>query len=66
MEAFFSAIGAILFLTISFGFYFIPTIVAVMRDHDNMAPIIIINAFLGVTGVGWVIALAWAFTNQSS
>jgi len=45
------------------GFYFAPTIVAVARGHNNIAPIFIVNFFLGVVLVGWVIALSWAFTD---
>jgi hypothetical protein len=45
-------------------FYFAPTLIALLRGHPNMAPIIVVNFFLGWTLVGWVVALAWAFTAQ--
>ncbi len=45
-------------------FYFIPTIVAVLRSHPNTAPIVIVNLFLGWSLVGFAVALAWAFTNN--
>jgi hypothetical protein len=44
--------------------YFIPSIVAVMRKHNNRNPIIVLNFFLGWTFFGWVIALVWALTDN--
>ena len=44
--------------------YFVPTVIAYMRDHINRAPIFIINVFLGITFIGWVVALAWSLTYQ--
>lgn len=46
--------------------YFIPSIVAVMRRHPQIAPIIIVNIFLGWTLIGFVVALAWSFSNTDS
>lgn len=46
--------------------YFLPTIIAGSRGHQNTVPIFLINLFLGLTLVGWVIALAWAFTAQQN
>lgn len=45
--------------------YFAPTIVAVVRKHRNIPAIATVNALLGWTFVGWVIALVWSVTNQS-
>lgn len=44
--------------------YFIPSFVARMRHHHNENAIVIINFFLGWTFIGWVVALAWAFSSQ--
>ena len=44
--------------------YFLPTIIAVTRKHKQVNPIIIINLFGGFTYVGYVIALAWAVSND--
>ena len=41
-------------------FYFVPTIVAVIRKVPNIGSIVVINLFLGWTLVGWVVALAMA------
>lgn len=45
------------------GLYFLPTIVAIFRNHPNTIPIFILNLFLGFTLLVWVIALAWSFTH---
>jgi hypothetical protein len=45
--------------------YFIPAVIAGIRQHKNTVPIFIINLFLGWTFVGWVVALAWSLTYQS-
>lgn len=42
--------------------YFVPTLVAIYRHHHNTAAIIVVNVFLGWTFLGWVVALAMAFT----
>ena len=46
--------------------YFMPTIAAANRKHHNTGPIAVVNIFLGWTLIGWVVALAWAFTNKPS
>ncbi len=42
--------------------YFVPTAVAVKRAHHQLSAILIVNVFLGWTFIGWVVALAMAFT----
>ena len=42
------------------GVYFIPTIVATERNVVNKWSVAVINAFLGWTLIGWVVALAMA------
>lgn len=44
----------------SFFFYFLPTVIALSRKHQQAAPIVIVNTFLGWTLIGWVVALAWS------
>jgi len=43
--------------------YLIPTIVAYSRKHKNKFSIYLTNLLLGWTGLGWIIALIWSFTN---
>lgn len=44
--------------------YFMPAVIAGNRKHNNAAPILLINLFLGWTGIGWFIALVWASTDN--
>lgn len=44
------------------AFYFLPTMIAHSRKHQNVAAIAVVNFFLGWTFIGWVAALAWAST----
>lgn len=44
--------------------YFIPTIIAICRKHDNTVAIILVNILLGWTFIGWVVALIWSVTSQ--
>lgn len=56
------AVGSIYLLTILFGIYFVPGIVALARQHHNAVAISLLNLFLGWTFLGWVLALVWAAT----
>lgn len=42
--------------------YFLPSIVAYARKHQNSGAILILNIFLGWTFIGWVVALVWSMT----
>ncbi|MEY5098743.1 MAG: hypothetical protein RJA36_1462 [Pseudomonadota bacterium] len=46
--------------------YFLPSIVARLRDHRQMPAIFLLNLFLGWTGLGWIAALVWSATAQSA
>lgn len=42
--------------------YFLPTIIALVKNHHYKTPIILINIFGGVLwGIGWFVALVWCF-----
>jgi uncharacterized iron-regulated membrane protein len=43
-------------------FYFLPSGMAVVREHHNTLAIFLLNLFLGWTLIGWVAALVWAAT----
>lgn len=45
--------------------YFLPTIVAAMRNHPSAGGIFAINLLLGWTFIAWVICLVWAASNTS-
>ena len=59
-----SAILTSVFLTalvlVSFAIYFMPTIIAYVRDHHSVLAIFVANFFLGWTFLGWVGALVWS------
>jgi len=42
--------------------YFIPTVIAAIRQHHNGIPIFLVNILLGWTVVGWIVALIWSCT----
>jgi hypothetical protein len=50
----------ILLVTLGIIAYWVPTIVAQMRHVPNLGSVVVINAFLGWTIAGWVVALAMA------
>ena len=52
-------------LSLLVAFWVLPGIVAKMRKHPNTAAIFVLSIFLGVTVIGWIVALVWAFTNPT-
>lgn len=58
---------SLLIVILLFGLlYFIPSIVAILNKKNNSAAIIILNLLLGWTFIGWVIAIVWAFTQDTN
>ena len=53
-------LSGFLILALAGLFYFIPAICAYSGDSKNKEAILILNIFLGWTGLGWIIALIWA------
>jgi hypothetical protein len=43
--------------------YFLPTIVASNRGH-SVTGILLLNLFLGWTGIGWILLLLWALLSD--
>lgn len=41
---------------------FLPTLIALIRGHDNSFAIFLTNLLLGWTVIGWLVALIWSFT----
>ncbi len=58
--------GFFLFPFFGFGFvlYFLPTIVALLREKHDKLSIFLLNLFLGWSLIGWIVALVWAFKND--
>ncbi|SHG52776.1 Short C-terminal domain-containing protein [Fodinibius roseus] len=53
-----------LMVWVLFGAYFLPSLVAMLRRHDNTGSIFVLNLLLGWTILGWVIGLVWSFSSQ--
>lgn len=43
-----------------FAVYFLPSIIAGLRDHPSFGGIMVLNLLLGWTVLGWIIALVWS------
>jgi hypothetical protein len=56
--------GVVIFWLLILGGYFLPTIVARMRQHRQTLAIGMLNLFAGWTFIGWVVALVWACTTD--
>lgn len=54
--------AVLLFVIVSLAIYFVPAIVAFSRQHHQKAAILVLNLFLGWSGLGWIVALVWSFT----
>jgi Superinfection immunity protein len=55
-------LGLFFFPFFGFGFvmYFLPAIIALVRNKRDTLAIVLLNFFLGWTLIGWVVALIWA------
>lgn len=55
--------GLISFVIVSsLAMYATPTIIAYVREHKNIVPIMIVNICFGWTLLGWLLALIWSCT----
>jgi len=45
-----------------FMIYFLPCLVAFLRQHKNKLAISLLNLLLGWTVLGWVVSLVWSVT----
>lgn len=44
--------------------YFLPSINAKSRHHNNTAAIVMLNVLLGWTVAGWIVAMIWSMTDN--
>jgi hypothetical protein len=56
---------SLVIIIVGLGFYFIPTIIAVARNHKNKIGIFLLNLLAGWTFLGWVGALIWSVITLS-
>lgn len=59
-----SSLVAFVFFLLLIAIYFVPTFVAMSREHRNAGAIVVTNLLLGWTFIGWAVALIWACTEQ--
>jgi len=52
----------ILLVVLIFTVYFLPTLIAFLRQHKNKLAIFLLNLLLGWTVLGWVGSLVWSVT----
>ena len=50
----------LLLVVLIFAFYFLPTLIAFLRQHKNSLAIFLLNLLLGWTVLGWVVSLVWS------
>lgn len=52
---------------VTFGFLvaFLPTLLAMVLGRRNWVGILMVNLFLGWTGIGWLFAFVWALIGES-
>ncbi|MCX5667381.1 MAG: superinfection immunity protein [Candidatus Omnitrophica bacterium] len=50
----------LLAIVLIFAFYFLPTLVAFLKQHKNKLAIFLLNLLLGWTVLGWVVSLVWS------
>jgi len=59
-----SALVAIFVLTIAFGLFFAPLLIAMHRRHRHALHIVLMNFLLSWTIVGWFAALIWSLSPE--
>ena len=50
----------LLLIVLIFIFYFLPALIAFLRQHKNKLAIFLLNLLLGWTVFGWVSSLVWS------
>jgi hypothetical protein len=51
-------------LLLALGVHFLPTFIAVVRQHRHALLIFVLNLFLGWTVIGWLVLLIWAAVGE--
>lgn len=50
----------IMWVVLIFSFYFLPFLIAALRQHKSILAIFLLNLALGWTFFGWIAALIWS------
>ena len=59
------SVGIIVIFVAAVTLGLIPTLIASHRKHKNMAAVLVCNIVGLFTGVFWVVALIWSFTDNT-
>ena len=54
------------FILFLFAMYWLPTLIALVRQTPSALGIAMLNFFLGWTVIGWIVALLWALAANTS
>ena len=49
----------LIFAVVGLAVYFVPTIVALARRHEQTGLVILVNVLVGWSGIGWILTLLW-------
>lgn len=60
-----SALGTLFFIALVLAVYWLPSILAYVGRHPDPVPVVLINAVLGWTVLGWAWALALVATRSA-
>ncbi len=55
----------VIMIIVAIAFYFIPSIIALIRWKKNLVAIIALNFFLEWSLIGWVVSLVWSLSSDS-
>ena len=59
-------IAVMTFLLFLFVMYWLPTLIAIVRQTPSALGVAMLNFFLGWTIIGWILALVWALAANTS
>jgi len=54
------------FLLFLFVLYWLPTLIAIVRQTPSALGVAMLNFFLGWTIIGWILALVWALAASNN
>lgn len=61
----FPSLGILYFGGLALCVYFLPSVIACTRDHNNAGAITVLNLFAGWTAIGWIVSIVWSMTDNT-
>lgn len=59
-------IGVVALVAGVVGIYFLPSVIGIAKQKENVVAICVLNFCLGLTFIGWLVSLLWALTNNGT